>query len=644
MPIPRSTRRIAALAAATMALGGLAACSSSGSSGSASGSSTAAPGSGSTVAAPATSGTSAKPQSGGTLNVVAATGPDHMDTVQAYYTADYELERIYARTLVSYPSEPYSSTSGTAWTTDVTPVADAATQVPTTANGGITDGGKVYTFHIKQGVDWDTTPARQVTADDFIREFKAFFNPVSPVGNPGYYTSTIQGLQAYSTAETNFFANAKKEPPTAANIASFQNSHDISGIKAVNSSTIQFTLNSAASDFIYMLAMPFASARPVEYDKFVPNSIQLDEGLISDGPYSLNQYVAGKSITFKKNPAWNQSTDTLRHNYVNAIDVTLGVTSAETQLSDIQAGSMDLTNDTGVNPSSVQSLVQSKAPNFAIWPWSTINYMVFNLRSPNSGGVMSKVGVRQALEYGLDKSAAIKSSGGAYVSTQLNGAIPPGNDGFISTNPYPDNNGTGNEATCKSTLAKAGYPNGIKLTYMYANDSTNVRLFQSIQASLANCGITLTGKAVPGSSFFVDLGNAPENNKAGTWDMAQAAWIPDWFGNNGRSVIQALFQGPNCVVNTVNYGCYDSSTVNNLINTAESATTESAATAAWTQANQQIMKDAVIVPFFSQTFPLIASKRVRGVLPDGSSYGTALFSPTIGDPDLANVWIDSSGS
>jgi peptide/nickel transport system substrate-binding protein len=636
MPISRTTRRVAALAAATMAVGGLAACSSSGGSSGSGGSST------STAAAPATSGSSTKPQSGGTLNVVAATGPDHMDPVQAYYTADYQLERIYARQLVSYPSVPYSTTSGSAWTTDVTPVADAATTVPTTANGGVTDSGKVYTFHIKPGVDWDTTPARQVTADDFIREFKAFFNPVSPVGNPGYYESTITGLTAYANAETAFFANTKANPPTAANIAKFQNSHDIAGIKAVNSSTIQFTLTSAASDFIYMLAMPFASARPVEYDSYVPNSIQLDTHIVSDGPYSVSSYVANKSITFTKNPAWQQSTDTLRHGYVNQIDLTMGVTSAETQLSDIQAGSQDLTNDTGVNPSSIESLAASKAPNFAIWPWSTMNYVVFNLRSPNDGGVMSKVGVRQALEYGLDKQAAIKSSGGPLVSTLLNGAIPPGNDGFLTTNPYPDNNGTGDETACKNALTKAGYPNGISITYLYANDSVNVRLFESIQASLAGCGIKLQGKAVPGSSFFVDLGNAPENNKSGTWDLAQAAWIPDWFGNNGRSVIQALFQGPNCVVNTVNYGCYDSSTVNNLITKAEAAPSESEATADWTAANTQIMKDAVITPFFSQTFPLIASKRVRGVLPNGDSYPTALFSPTIGDPDLANVWLASS--
>ena len=147
------------------------------------------------------------------------------------------------------------------------------------ANGGITNGGKTYTFHIKPGVDWNTSPPRQVTSQDFLREFKAFFNPVSPVGNPVYYESTIAGLTAYANAETAYFTN-KSNAPTAANIANFQNTHTISGITTPNSSTIQFTLISPASDFLYMLAMPFASARPVEYDSYVPNSLQLDQHTI----------------------------------------------------------------------------------------------------------------------------------------------------------------------------------------------------------------------------------------------------------------------------------------------------------------------------------------------------------------------------
>src|SRR5215472_8856966 len=263
----RRTQRIAVVAVAGVAAAGLAACSSS------SGSSSA----------------SSKPVRGGTLKFVAASGPDHIDTVPAYYTADYVLERGYARQLLTYPSVPDPSLTSPGWARDTTPVADVATQVPTRSNGGISNGGKTYTFHIKKGVDWNTSPPRQVTAYDFIREFKAFCNPVSPVGNPLYYTATIVGLLQYCDAEHSYFAS-KGHKPTAANIAHFQNSNTISGITAPNPMTLRFTLIKPAGDFIYMLAMPFTSARPSEYDKYVPNSLQLDQHTISDGPYQISSY------------------------------------------------------------------------------------------------------------------------------------------------------------------------------------------------------------------------------------------------------------------------------------------------------------------------------------------------------------------
>jgi peptide/nickel transport system substrate-binding protein len=615
---------LAALGAALIAAAGLAACSTS--------------------TTPTTTSTppasSAKPVYGGVLHIVAASGPEHLDTVPSYYTADYQLTHAYTRQLLSYPSLPYTSTSSANWVKDTTPAADVATEVPTVANGGITNGGKTYTFHIKPGVDWNTSPPRQVTSQDFLREFKAFFNPVSPVGNPVYYESTIAGLTAYANEETAYFANAKAHPPTAANIANFQNTHAISGITTPNSLTIQFTLMAPASDFLYMMAMPFTSARPVEYDSYVPNSLQLDQHTISDGPYQISSYVPGKSITMIRNPAWKQSTDPLRHDYVSEIVDTMGVSSAQTQLSEMQAGTEDVLSDTPLNPASIPGLQGSHDSNFFIFPWSTLApYVVFNLRSPDSGGAMGKLLVRQAIEYGLDKVAVQKAYGGPAVSSITSSVIPPGNVGYQNYNLYPDDNGQGNVAMCKSDLAKAGYPNGLTLTYMYPNDSTDTRAFTAIQASLANCGITLTGKGEPGSSFFVDMGNAPENNKAGQWDMGQVAWVPDWFGNNGRTVIQALFQGPNCVVNTVNYGCYDSPAVNSLINQAEAASSQSAAGAAWHQADVDIMKDAAIVPIISQNFPQYSSPRVRGV-----GFSTAIFAPNIGDPDITNIWLANGGS
>jgi peptide/nickel transport system substrate-binding protein len=618
-------KRFAGLAAAVLAAGALAACTSS------------------STTTPSAGSSSGTPVSGGTLHIVSASGPDHIDTVPAYYTVDYQIEHAYTRQLLQYPTVPYTGTSGAGWTVTTTPAADIATDVPSVANGGITNGGLTYTFHIKPGVDWNTSPARQVTSQDFLREFKAFFNPVSPVGAPLYYTSTIAGLASYYNAETAFFAK-KSNAPTAANITNFQNTHSISGIATPDSSTISFTLTKPAGDFLYMLAMPFTSARPVEYDSYVPNSLQLDQHTISDGPYQISSYVPGKSITFVRNPAWKQSTDSLRHDYVSTIVDTLGVSSAETQLSDLQAGTQDvIDSDTPLNPASIPSLIASNASNFRIWQYSTtFPYIVFNPRSPDANGAAGKLLMRQAVEYGLDKAAVVKAIGGPAVAQIINTVIPPGNVGYQNTNMYPDNNGQGNTAMCKSDLAKAGYPNGVTLTYMYPNDSSNTRVFTAIQASLANCGITLTGKPEPGSSFFVDLGNAPENNKAGAWDMGQPGWIPDWYGNNGRTIVQPLFLGPNCVVNTVNYGCYDSPKVNSLITQAETATSLSAAGSAWQQADSTIMSDAAIVPIMDQGFPNYTSKRVRGIGSNGQTYQTALFAPNIGAPDITALWLASS--
>ena len=107
-------------------------------------------------------------------------------------------------------------------------------------------------------------------------------------------------------------------------------------------------------------------------------------------------------------------------------------------------------------------------------------------------------------------------------------------------------------------------------------------------------------------------------------------------------MVQALFQGPNCVVNTVNYGCYDNSKVNSLITTAEGATSLSAAGTAWQSADAQIMSDAAIVPLMDQGFPQYSSKRVRGIASDGKTYPTALFAPNIGEPDITAIWLASS--
>jgi len=579
-----------------------------------------------------------RPVRGGTLRVVANTGPGSLDPVPTYNYAGYELERGYARQLVTYPTTSPATASGAAWAGATALVPDVAAQVPSVANGGITDGGLVYTYHLRSGVDWNSAPPRQVSADDFIREFKAFCNPGQfPVGNSAYFTSTIAGFGAYCNAESSHFGAKGAPAVTAAAVAAWQDSHQISGLSAPGPLILRVRLVQPADDFNNIMALPFASARPAEYDAYLPGSAGLNQHVMSDGPYQVSAYTPGKQIVLTRNPAWRQATDPVRHQYVSKVVVTMGTSSDQTVLADLQAGSQDLfLADLGIPSQSIASLRAARDQRLRIWPSSNLNpYIILNIRSPNDGGAMGKLAVRQAIEYAVDKAAIVKVSGGPAVAKIDASAVPPGSAGYQPYARYATPGNQGSPARCRSLLAQAGYPRGLTLGYLYPNDSSDTTIFQSIQGSLARCGITLKGMPEPsGGAYFTDLGNTPQTAKPGTWDMATGSWFPDWFGNNGRTLIQPLFGSP-CSLGTVNAGCYHSPAMDSLIASALKAPSPSSAAALWHQADTDAMDGAAIVPLVSAQVVQYASSRVHS-----ATAGTANFSTLIQGWDFTNIWLN----
>src|SRR5215472_18566789 len=405
-----------------------------------------------------------KPVSGGTLRVVSNTGPGTLDPVPTYNYAGYELERGYTRQLVTYPTTSPATATGAAWAAATTLAPDAATVVPSVANGGITGGGLVYTYHIRPGVDWNSSPPRQVSAADFVREFKAFCNPGQyPVGNSAYFTSTIAGFASYCTAESDHFGAKGAPAVTAAAVAAWQNSHQVAGLATPSALTLRVTLTQPASDFSNIMALPFVSARPAEYDAYLPGSAGLNEHTLSDGPYQVSSYTPNKQIVLTRNPAWRQGSDGVRHQYVTKVVVTLGTSSDQTVLTDIQANSQDLfLADLGIPSQSIAALQAAHDQRLRIWPSSNLNpYIILNLRSPNDGAAMSKLAVREAIEYGVNKAAIVKVSGGPAVERVADSAIPPGSAGYQPYTLYATPASQGSPARCKSLLAQAGYPHGL---------------------------------------------------------------------------------------------------------------------------------------------------------------------------------------
>src|SRR5919197_3172775 len=179
---------------------------------------------------------SAGPTRGGTLRLLGTSDIFNLDTTSGYYTVLYIISRAFTRQLVSYPASP-------SFRKELQLAPDIATAIPTRANGGTSADGKTYTFHIKRGVKWDTTPPRQVTAADFVREFKLLCNPVAPTGAPGYFTSTIVGMKSYCAG----FSKVKASVPA---IAKYVATHRLAGVVAKGDFTVVFHLTGPAPDFL----------------------------------------------------------------------------------------------------------------------------------------------------------------------------------------------------------------------------------------------------------------------------------------------------------------------------------------------------------------------------------------------------------
>ncbi|GII82745.1 ABC transporter substrate-binding protein [Sphaerisporangium siamense] len=560
-----------------------------------------------------------KPTSGGTLRLVGGGDVDHLDPTSTYYTVTNGILRAYARQLFTLPA-----TNDAKKALEIMP--DVAAEIPTTANGGLSADQLTYTIKLRPGVQWDTTPPRQVTAQDFVRGFKRICNPVAGSGAPGYYTSTIKGMADYCAAYAKAFTSAK---PTPQGLADFQNSREIEGVTAKDDLTIVFTLTQPASDFLNILALNFSSAAPQEYDRYAPDDARFRQNVISNGPYKITKYVATKEIRLERNPAWKQETDPVRHQYVDAIEVKESVTEPDGVQQQLEAGTADLSWDLPVPTAQLPRLTSSGDPNFKIFPGAVTNpYLVFNLQSGNENGAMGKLKVRQAIEYAISKTAINKIYGGKELNTPLHTVIPPGNIGYQEYDPYPTPGDNGDPAKCKTLLAEAGYPNGLTLTGAFRNAGNHPAVFQSYAADLKKCGITVKGSPIRQGDFYAYL-QTPSNAKASKWDISAPGWIPDWYGNNGRAIIQPLFQ-TNCSSGTSNYGCYSNPKVDALIKQALTAPDQAAAAGLWHQVDQQVMADAVIVPFQNQNYPIYHSKRVKN----------ALYLTAFQFYDVTNLWLD----
>jgi peptide/nickel transport system substrate-binding protein len=596
----RSSKAVMPIVAAVLGLG-VAACGSSSSS-SSSGSS----GSGSTSTASLALKPGENPvgqtlygkKKGGSLTVYSSEDFEHLDPGESYFELDYAVDYASQRTLFGY----LPNTSQT-----VSP--DLATVMPTTANGGITDGGKTLTVHIRPNVDFSPPVNRAVTSADVAYAIERGANP--NVANP-YFPA--------------YFGAASPTPLVGTTSAKYAGT-PIPGIQTPNPTTIVFHMAKPGATFlIQALSLPLSAPVPKSFagplDKHSPTTYG-SQYLVATGPYMIKAnsaglfsgvgYQTGKSLTLVRNQNWKASTD-FRPAYLNQINVNIGG-DATVIGEQVLKGSAAVQLDTPAQ-SIVKLAYESYPSQITFTAGSGDHYAALD----TAHGVFTNLDLRKAVWAAVDREAIVKARGGPLVAEPMTHFIYPGVNGYTeaggAAGPAVDYNAdvNGSLTVAEKYMKLAGYKSG-KYTgsqtvqLVGANNGNSPAIIAIINNALTELGFKTHVSEVDQSVMYAKYCGVPKQNI----DVCPTVgWIRDFA--DPLTVLYAPFYGPAIVpTNNSNWGQVNIPSINAAMVKAALVVDPTARAQAWAGVDQLLVNEAVAMPEEFDNQANIEAKDVAGV-------------------------------
>jgi peptide/nickel transport system substrate-binding protein len=527
---------------------------------------------------------------GGTLKFGGAQDADFWDTTRGYYGFMWNFARYYSRTLVT--NKAAAGAAGAQLTPDLA-----------TGLAKVTDGGKTYTYTLRDGSTWEDGKA--ITSQDVKYGIERVWAQDVLSGGPTYLKDVLD-------------PNGEYKGPYK------DTTKDHLGLKAIttpDAKTIVFHLPKANSDFEDMLSL--VSAAPVRQDKDTKAKYTLHP--FSSGPYKFQSYTPGKDLTLVRNTAWKQSSDPVRKAYPDKITVTFF--SDANQLDQrLLNGDIDLDiNQTGMSPQGRTTALKQHKANLDNPTSGYIRYAVF----PQSVAPFNNIECRKAVILGADHVSLQTARGGPVaggdIGTNMLPPSIPGGEGQ-KYDPYgiagADKNG--NIAKAKEALKACGKPNGFSTTIAVRNNKpVEVATAQSLQASLKKIGINAQIDQYDGSQTSGIIGS-PTNVKKKGYGIIIMGWGADFPSVQGFGLplwdSKYIAQSGNN-----NYALIKDKTIDGLFNSYTTTLDDAGKAKIATQINHKVMDGAYYLPFTFEKFINWRSDNLANVYTSAGVNGTYDF-------------------
>jgi len=443
---------------------------------------------------------------------------------------------------------------------DLKLVPDIAKEMPS-----VSSDGKVYTFKLRDDVVF-TGNNRRVTAQDFKYSMERAADPKNDSPTADTYLGDIVG------AKDMIRSKAK----------------EISGVKVIDDSTLQITIDAPKPYFLAKLTYPTAfvvDKQQVESDP--RNWTRKPHGT---GPFILQQWNIGQNITLVPNPKYHLGVPALQQVYFQ-----LAGGSSLTQYEN---------NELDVSGVSINDIERVRDKNDALnkefheKPALSTGYIAFNVHQPP----FDDPKVRQAFSQAVDKdqlvTVILKNE-----ADKANGILPPTMPGFskdIKGLQYDPN-------AAKQLLQQSKYGSKlppIQLTTSGQGANVGPVTEAIVQMWKTNLGVDVTIQQVEAATFLQDT-------KKGKYQMWDAGWSADY--PDPENFLSINFKSDS----QGNDEKYSNSNVDKLLDQANTELDQTKRFSLYQQAEQLIVDDAAWLPLFFDKDEVLIKPYVKGYEPVG---------------------------
>jgi ABC-type transport system substrate-binding protein/class 3 adenylate cyclase len=330
---------------------------------------------------------------------------DSVDPAIAYYPGTWDVIAVVNDGLVGF--KRVGGVDGNSL------VPDLAASLPRP-----TDGGRTYSFQLRAGIRFSN--GKEVTPNDVLATFERLFRA---------YTVDQEGKRQPSP-RLDYYSGIVGAQACLARPSSCDLSRGIATNNADR--TVTFHLTAPDPEFLYKLAIPFASVVP---DGTSPR----DHAVAGTGPYMVDVYKPQRYVHLVRNPrfhVWSRAAQPA--GLPDTIDLSTTLTKGRGKPLTPQeaflaaaAGRIDIP-EAGVPPDLLATARTQYPTQLHITPGPQTNWLLLNTHKRP----FSNVHARRALAYALDRGQMVVNAGGSDLAALTCQLLPPGLPGYKPYCPF----------------------------------------------------------------------------------------------------------------------------------------------------------------------------------------------------------------